>query len=314
MSKKTFDSTALGSDIARTRWQAWQRWMAAKIVGLSGLNRQSRFATEIAQAINPVATVETRYGPLYCRSGHGRLLWRAETFFSEEPETIEWLDRLQQSDVLYDIGANVGMYAVYAAKFRKCRVIAFEPEAQNYALLVDNITLNDLEGRCSPANIALARTTEMGRLRVRYVTKGGAYNAFRSGHGDADPLPESFQAAQTYESHVGFEQVMMGCSIDDFVFKYGFPAPTHIKIDVDGIEPEIVAGAMKTIAAGQPQSILIELNAKSATDMAIPDQLAPFGFQVVSKRSNWASRDDKTLAADLPAENFVFERQRKSDA
>ena len=280
------------------------------MVGVLRLNRPSHLSTEIVQAINPVATIETKYGPMYCRTGHGRLLWRAETFFTEEPETIAWLDKLEPSDVLYDIGSNVGLYAVYAAKFRKCTVFAFEPEAQNYALLLENIALNDLNGRCLPANLALTRTSQMGRLRVRYITKGGAYNMFRGGveGGGGETTTESFQAAQKYAQHEGFDQLMLGCSVDDLVFKHGLLAPTHLKIDVDSIEPEIVAGAMETVKAGKPRSFLIELNTKSAADMAVPDQLAAFGFKVVSRRSNWESREDKTRAADLPADNVILER------
>jgi FkbM family methyltransferase len=307
---KQFDSAALGSDIARSRRQYWQRRIATNVVGLLGLNRPTHLATEIVQSINPVATIQTKYGPMYCKGGHGRLLWRVETFFTEEPETIEWLDKLQPTDVLYDIGSNVGLYAIYAAKFRKCRVFAFEPEAQNYALLLENISLNELGGRCLPANLALTRKTEMGRLRVRYITKGGAYNMFRgdsSGNG-AEMLPESFKAAQNYDARAGFDQLMLGVSVDDLVFKHGLPAPTHLKIDVDSIEPEIVAGSLDTVKGGTPRGFLIELNTKSAADMAVPDQLAQFGFKIASKRTNWDSRADKTRAVDLPAYNVILER------
>jgi len=307
---KPFDSAALGSDIARTRRQYWARRFGAAVVKLLRLNHPTLLTTEIVQAINPVATVETRYGPLFCKAGHGRLLWRAQTFFAEEPETINWLDKLQPSDVLWDIGANVGMYSIYAAKFRKCMTLSFEPEAQNYALLLENIALNDLAGRCLPANLALTRTSELGRLHVRYLTKGGAYNTFLGGLADqaGDDLPESLLAAQKYDKKAGFDQLMLGCSIDDLVFKHGLPAPTHLKIDVDGLEPDIVAGGAETFKAGRPRSVLIELNSRSAADRAVPDQLAQFGFKVVSKRSNWDSRDDKTRAADLPAENVILER------
>ena len=75
---KQFDSAALGSDIARSRRQYWHRRIAQNVVGLLGLNRPTHLATEIVQAINPVATIKTKYGPMYCRSGHGRLLWRVE--------------------------------------------------------------------------------------------------------------------------------------------------------------------------------------------------------------------------------------------
>lgn len=305
---KGFDSAALGSDIPRTRNQLLARRLASAIVSLLRLNRPGFLSTEIVQTINPVATISTPLGELYCKAGHGRLLWRALSFFEEEPETVNWLDKLGPDDVYWDIGANVGLYAVYAAKFRRCQTIAFEPESQNYALLVENIVLNDVSERCLPACVAVADRSAMNKLRVRYITKGGAYNAFQSATQPTGIAPDSLAAAQNYERHQGFDQLVYGCSVDELVSVHGLPAPTHMKIDVDGIEPMIVAGALETIKSGRLRSLLIELNTKSAADMAVPALLAQHGFRQVSARSNWDSRDDKTRAVDLPALNMIFER------
>ena len=49
---------------------------------------------------------------------------RADTFSSKEPETLEWIDTVPEGAVLWDVGANVGLYSVYAALRRKCRVFA----------------------------------------------------------------------------------------------------------------------------------------------------------------------------------------------
>lgn len=118
----------------RTQKGGLARRAARAFISLFGLNRLGLFATEVAQAINPVARVETPHGTLLCKGGHGRLVWRAFSFFTEEPETIAWLDTLKPGGVLWDIGANVGLYAIYAAKFRGCRSIDFGPESQNFAL------------------------------------------------------------------------------------------------------------------------------------------------------------------------------------
>lgn len=303
---KAYDSAALGSDIARSRRQYLARRLASVLVGLLRLNKPGLLTTEIVQAINPVATVETPYGPLLCKAGHGRLLWRAQTFYTEEPATVAWLDRLTPEDVYWDIGANVGLYAIYAAKFRRCRTVAFEPESQNYALLVDNIVMNGVAANCLPAIIAVADRSEVSRLRVRYVTKGGAFNMFQPA--GAETAPESFQAAQKYEQHQGFDQLVFGCSVDELVSKHGLPAPTCIKLDVDGLEPNIVAGAMETIKAGSVRSILVELNTKSAADMAVPGILAQHGFRQTLASDTWDQRADRTRAKDLPTLNVVFER------
>jgi hypothetical protein len=72
---------------------------------------------------------------------------RLRSLFSKEPITLAWIDTFAQGETLYDIGANVGMYTIYAAVVRKAAVYAFEPEALNYAELNKNIFLNDLHGR-----------------------------------------------------------------------------------------------------------------------------------------------------------------------
>src|SRR5262245_23295686 len=149
------DSGAIGSDVARSRRQWFARRMAKMIVGFFRLNRAGFYNTEFIQALQPVATIKTRHGDLLCRCGHGRLLWRAQTFDTEEPDTVQWLDSIEPGDCLWDVGANVGLYSIYAARFKKCRVYAFEPESQNFALLIENIALNHVGENCQPACIAI---------------------------------------------------------------------------------------------------------------------------------------------------------------
>ena len=50
--------------------------------------------------------------------------FRINTFSSKEPETLEWIDSIPEGSVLWDIGANVGLYSCYAAKVRDCQVFA----------------------------------------------------------------------------------------------------------------------------------------------------------------------------------------------
>ena len=42
--------------------------------------------------------------------------FRATTFETKEPETLEWIDTIPKNSVLWDIGANVGLYSLYAAR------------------------------------------------------------------------------------------------------------------------------------------------------------------------------------------------------
>lgn len=304
-----FDKSAIASDKPRSIGQYLARQFSKLFVGIFGLNRPGFLTTEMVQAIQPITKIETKHGSMLCYCGHGRLLWRADTFHTEEPETIQWLDKLTANDVLWDIGANVGLYSVYAARFLKCKVIAFEPESQNFALLVRNIAINGTQKLCTPANIAASDKSAIGILHVRYVTQGGAYNSFDNSESQRPNIPESNKGIWQGEEINPVTQMMYGVSLDDLVHKHGITPPTHIKIDVDGIEPLIIDGATQVLNLPTLKSILIEINRNSPQDMNIPDILAEKGFILVSERSNWLSREDREREQEMPTTNMIFERK-----
>ena len=76
--------------------------------------------------------------------------WRASNVEEKEPETIEWIKNfdinLDGRIIFWDIGANIGLYSLFAAKFHnsKINIIAFEPSVLNLNLLARNIYENDL--------------------------------------------------------------------------------------------------------------------------------------------------------------------------
>src|SRR5262245_39234556 len=82
--------------------------------------------------------------------------WRVDSLLEKEPSTIAWIAGFRRDEVLVDVGANVGVYTIWAAKTRGVRVFAFEPEAQNYALLNRNIALNGLGPRVTAYCLALS--------------------------------------------------------------------------------------------------------------------------------------------------------------
>ena len=94
----------------------------------------------------------------------------------------------------------------------------------------------------------------------------------------------------------------------DLLLQYKLEAPTHLKIDVDGLEPWIIQGGEKLLESQRLRTILIELNRKSKRDMAIPDLLAKKGFRLSSERSNWESREDRTKKELMPATNMIYSR------
>ena len=88
------------------------------------------------------------------------------------------MDRyLQSRRRAFDIGANVGVFSLYAALHRDCRVYAFEPESKNYACLNKNILLNGLGRRVKALNVALHDRTEVQFLNLHDLASGSALHS-----------------------------------------------------------------------------------------------------------------------------------------
>tara|TARA_B100000945_G_scaffold281124_1_gene248651 strand:+ start:112 stop:423 length:312 start_codon:yes stop_codon:yes gene_type:complete len=62
----------------------------------------------ILKAVHPL-------GEMYFCGSNKASRWRVNTIFTKEASNISWLDRLQPKDLLLDVGANIGLYSIYAA-------------------------------------------------------------------------------------------------------------------------------------------------------------------------------------------------------
>ena len=116
------------------------------------------------------------------------------------------------------------------------------------------------------------------------------------------------EAAETAGQGPVARQLLYGCSIDQLAGDGCFAFPTHLKIDVDGLEAAIIDGAMQTLRDPRLKGVLIEINKASARDMAIPGILEEAGFELVSDRSNWLYREDRSREAENPTTNMIFRR------
>ena len=297
-----FDPSARGSDVPRSFNQYLARKFGALVVSILGLNRTGYVTTEIVQQIDPTCTIPTSFGGIRCKCGHGRLRWRAETFYTEEPQTISWLEAITRDDCLWDIGANVGLYSIYPARRSGCKVLAVEPEAQNFALLVENIVLNGVQQFVEASNLAISRSLGLGRLYVHDLTKGGAYNQFQ-------PVSGSSRGNGEGETAGPLSQIQMGVSLDDLVNRFGLDCPTHIKIDVDGNEPEIIAGALQVLGNERCRHLLIEVERSDPGHLEMVDPIEKLGFRLVAERSNWESRENRDKEHEYPVTNMIFVKQ-----
>ena len=98
--------------------------------------------------------------------------FRAETFWTKEPETIHWINRnLNESTdigLLIDVGANIGIYSLYATSVsNSISVFSVEPVPDTYRELNANIELNMNTNQISTFMVALSYESGSGTLKNR---------------------------------------------------------------------------------------------------------------------------------------------------
>jgi len=189
-----------------------------------------------------VVSVGTGATQIWFRAASAKAIRRAETLLTKEPGTIAWIDTFAKDDVFWDIGANVGIYSLYAGKVRGARTLAFEPASFNHALLCDNIRLNRLSERVAAYALAFSDRTQIGELSFADAMPGAAF-ATVEGDGAGDE-----------------HEVALVFSVDEFITRFEPQFPNHIKIDVDGLEEQVLAGAARTLADPRMRSLSIEVD------------------------------------------------------
>ena len=222
--------------------------------------------------------------------------WRAQTFATKEPETLDWIDSMPNECVLWDVGASVGIYSLYAAQSKDAKVFAFEPSIFNLELLARNISHNKLHEKICIVPIALSNKTSFNTMHMTSTDMGSALATFGEVFGwDGEEIDHNFS----------FNTI--GITMDDAVLHLKIPFPNYIKIDVDGLEHLILLGGQKVLE--QVESVLIEVNDNFIEQAeGVEKALIDCGLTLVDKRhSSYEFSDDSHEQANS-AFNQIWKR------
>ncbi len=229
--------------------------IARSVTALQPPKRRAMTLSRLMERLDAAAahTIQTRHGPIKTLPLRGpHLAAAAIGFDEEEPETLTWMDGFGAGDVFYDVGAATGLFSMYAALTPGVTVYAFEPKATSFGVLVEHLALNGMGERVFPLPIALSDKTEAARLSLSQMAPG-------SGGNSVGGAPDQFGLTQYM-----FSQGALAYRLDDLIQTFALPAPTQLKIDVDGIEGVILKGAPETLS--KVKSVMIEVEGQNADE------------------------------------------------
>jgi len=246
------------------------RAIAKVILGTLRINGKSRWSNEFVQVIDSSVTVPipefeniVPSAELWFRTGHGRLYWRATETPGLTPLTNKWIASFSKSDVFYDVGANIGLFSLMAAKFVGAKVVAIEIDLMNTRMLYENIFMNNCQENVVILPVGLDSSTHQERLFLKSLSYGDALHNLRT----VNPL---IRTPKAMSINVPVYR------LDDLIPGLGLPAPTKIKIDVDGVELEILRGAINSLKT--VSGLVVEYKPNSVERELIHDLLIDCGF------------------------------------
>lgn len=201
--------------------------------------------------------------------------YRIKTFFSKEPETLQWLDKNgAKNKVLFDIGANMGVYSIYFAKKFDAQVFSFEPSYKNLEVLSKNVMLNFLHNNVKIISNPLCNNFTFSKFYQNDFLPGEAKARFIIKKNDLEEFSKNFnqKSNEVFYNTLGF-------SLDNLLEKKVINKPDLIKIDVDGNELEIIKGAKNLLNNANKLTILIEI--RHDTKNQISEELTKMGFHKI---------------------------------
>lgn len=162
-----------------------------------------------------------------------------------EPEVFEFFKReLKADDIIFDVGAYIGVYSIILSKYlgARGRIYAFEPAPESVKLLTTHLEMNNAEKSVEVLACGVGERRGSGRL---FAIRDHIQNSFSS-------------AAFGEDVCVNALEVPVIC-LDDFCRERSI-VPTFVKVDTEGWELQVLRGAENLLSTRREIRYLVEMH------------------------------------------------------
>ncbi|MBI4888577.1 MAG: FkbM family methyltransferase [Acidobacteria bacterium] len=202
-------------------------------------------------------------------------------------EVVDWLQSaVGIGDVLYDLGAGIGVYTLFAARHRAALVVAIEAGYSSYARLCENLLLNACDGIVVPLPFALAEADGLREMKYRLRQQGRDRYTLRNRW-----RPRPSAAERTYV------QPVCATALDKLVERFDLPAPHHVHFSRSTATRPVLSGAADTLSRPSVKSVFMTVDPKGLD--GVVEMMQTFGWQTTFRRDG--SVDHVYLGFERPA-------------
>ena len=203
-----------------------------------------------------------RGGRIYLDLRESQAMFARALWSYEVPKSVALAAAVKPGAVVLDIGGNKGDFSLLAAKAAgdSGRVLCFEPEPENVGWIRRSVSKN---GYRSIEVVPVALADEDGEATLHL-------SSFSGWHSLAAPSATASAGELTVPTR----------RLDGFLGERGIGAVDVVKIDVEGAEEQVLAGAGDVFAGTNPMTMFLDLHPPLADPLKIAAQLEGWGFEI----------------------------------
>lgn len=219
--------------------------------------------------------------------------WIAYVTLKKPDKVYTWLSKAKNCEVLWDVGSANGIEGFTANHLTNCKVTFIEPFTPSIETILKTAHVQDKVNDYEVVHAACSDNDEfIGMVNHTIPKPGETFNSIDK-HSD-----EYCQGGRSSMDKVS-KQWVSSITLDSLHFKHNLEIPSHVKIDVDGLEMRVLMGAKKIFDTGKIKACVVEVN--DSNPLPVIKFLETYGYSKVDEYVH-ADIGDKYTA------DYFFER------